>query len=170
MSIPRLFQCPISLLAAGHHTCPFTLQPIGDAALVPKAPTAACTLQLGFLPMLLLLFHAPTLWDLSKQEDLALQCTLSLLPIATCVWQVLLGCLSSAVAWSAQAAGHVEGWAPVVVREPGAGGLARARSPGQHGARLSESNSWSCLTAKLECHMCKTRYQNQLGGRMTCLT
>ncbi|CAN6270135.1 unnamed protein product [Urochloa humidicola] len=59
MSIPHLFRCPISLdiftdpvtlctgqtydrpcierwLAAGHRTCPVTMQPLGDAALVPN--------------------------------------------------------------------------------------------------------------------------------------
>ncbi|KAF8714773.1 hypothetical protein HU200_027298 [Digitaria exilis] len=173
MSIPHLFRCPISLdiftdpvtlctgqtydrpcierwLAAGHRTCPVTMQPLGDAAaLVPNRtlrhlierwlssdhhipdPSAtatdiddaeepslaalkrcllqsnagannastvaalkkvatlasdsdvgrACMLQLGFLPLLLqLVFHAPTPWDLSEQEELALQCALSLLP------------------------------------------------------------------------------------------
>ncbi|KAF8772416.1 hypothetical protein HU200_005821 [Digitaria exilis] len=165
MSIPHLFRCPISLdiftdpvtlctgqtydrpcierwLAAGHRTCPVTMQPLGDAAaLVPNRtlrhlierwlssdhhvpdPTTddaeepslaalkrclagaganankvaalkkvatlasdsdvgrACMLQLGFLPLLLqLVFHPPTPWDLSEQEDLALQCALSLLP------------------------------------------------------------------------------------------
>ncbi|CAL5032010.1 unnamed protein product [Urochloa decumbens] len=179
MSIPHLFRCPISLdiftdpvtlctgqtydrpcierwLAAGHRTCPVTMQPLGDAAaLVPNrtlrhlierwlsadhqqlpgpAPPAAaitadadeempslaalkrslqpganankvaalrkaatlasesdvgraCMLQLGFLPVLLhLVFHPP--WETattdylssSEQEDLALQCALSLLP------------------------------------------------------------------------------------------
>ncbi|RLM73329.1 U-box domain-containing protein 25-like [Panicum miliaceum] len=167
MSIPHLFRCPISLdiftdpvtlctgqtydrpcierwLAAGHRTCPVTMQPLGDAVLVPNRtlrhlierwlstdqqvpePTAAdddhaeepslaalkrclqsgaganakvaalkkvatlasesdvgraCMLQLGFLPVLLqLVFHAPAPWDLSEQEELALQCALSLLP------------------------------------------------------------------------------------------
>ncbi|TVU14439.1 hypothetical protein EJB05_37909, partial [Eragrostis curvula] len=59
MSVPHLFRCPISLdiftdpvtlstgqtydrpcierwLAAGHRTCPVTMQPLGDAALVPN--------------------------------------------------------------------------------------------------------------------------------------
>ncbi|CAD6260828.1 unnamed protein product [Miscanthus lutarioriparius] len=168
MSIPHLFRCPISLdiftdpvtlctgqtydrpcierwLAAGNRTCPVTMQPLGDAALVPnrtlrhlierwlsadhhQIPDAtddddaeepslavlkrclqsgagasasakvaalrkvlalasesdvgrACMLQLGFLPVLLqLVFHAPTPRDLSEQEDLALQCALTLLP------------------------------------------------------------------------------------------
>ncbi|KAJ1271085.1 hypothetical protein BS78_06G102100 [Paspalum vaginatum] len=170
MSIPHLFRCPISLdiftdpvtlctgqtydrpcierwLAAGHRTCPVTMQPLGDAVLVPNRtlrhlierwlsadqkipdePTAvaaadddteepslaalkrclqsgaganakvaalnkvatlasesdvgrACMVQLGFLPVLLrLVFHAPAPWDLSEQEELALQCALSLLP------------------------------------------------------------------------------------------
>ncbi|TKW04487.2 hypothetical protein SEVIR_7G111800v4 [Setaria viridis] len=172
MSIPHLFRCPISLdiftdpvtlctgqtydrpcierwLAAGHRTCPVTMQPLGDAALVPNRtlrhlierwlsadqqvpePTAAaddggdaeeepslavlkrclqsgagaganakvaalkkvatlasesdvgraCMLQLEFLPVLLqLVFHPPAPWDLSEQEELALQCALSLLP------------------------------------------------------------------------------------------
>ncbi|CAD6263648.1 unnamed protein product [Miscanthus lutarioriparius] len=167
MSIPHLFRCPISLdiftdpvtlctgqtydrpcierwLAAGHRTCPVTMQPLGDAALVPnrtlrhlierwlsadhhQIPDAtddddavepslaalkrclqsagagssakvaalrkcvalasesdvgrACMLQLGFLPVLLqLVFHAPTPRDLSEQEDLSLQCALTLLP------------------------------------------------------------------------------------------
>ena len=39
--------------------------------------------------LLQLIFHAPTPWDLSKQEDLALQCTLSFLP-SPHVWQALL--------------------------------------------------------------------------------
>jgi len=83
---------PARWLAAGHHTCPFTLQLLGDATLVPNAPTAPCMLQLGFLPVLLqLVFHAPTPWDLSKQEDLALQCALSLLPSPR-VWQVRCCC------------------------------------------------------------------------------
>ncbi|CAL5016912.1 unnamed protein product [Urochloa decumbens] len=177
MSIPHLFRCPISLdiftdpvtlctgqtydrpcierwLAAGHRTCPVTMQPLGDvAALVPnrtlrhlierwlsagptppaaaitdaheepslaalkrslqsgganankvaalrKAATLAsesdvgraCMLQLGFLPVLLhLVFHPPPPpppWETtttdylssSEQEELALQCALSLLP------------------------------------------------------------------------------------------
>ncbi|KAG0525871.1 hypothetical protein BDA96_06G094900 [Sorghum bicolor] len=167
MSIPHLFRCPISLdiftdpvtlctgqtydrpcierwLAAGHRTCPVTMQPLGDAALVPnrtlrhlierwlsadhhhqipdddaEEPSLAalkrclqsgagardkvaalrkavalasesdvgraCMLQLGFLPVLLqLVFHAPTPRDdLSEQEDLALQCALTLLPTSS---------------------------------------------------------------------------------------
>jgi hypothetical protein len=165
MSIPHLFRCPISLdiftdpvtlstgqtydrpcierwFAAGHRTCPVTMQPLGDAVLVPNRtlrhlielwlstdhhlpdPAAdaeepslavlkrclqsgagsnakvdalkkvatlasesdvgrACMLQLGFLPVLLeLLFHAPTPWNqcCMEEEELALQCALSLLP------------------------------------------------------------------------------------------
>lgn len=174
MSIPHLFRCPISLdiftdpvtlstgqtydrpcierwLAAGHRTCPVTMQPLGDAVLVPNRtlrhlieswlsadhrhhhlpdPAAAdadepsslaalkrcllqpggsrgkrvaalkqvmalasesdvgraCMLQLGFLPVLLqrVFHHTPTPpWDQYyglEEEELALQCVLSLLP------------------------------------------------------------------------------------------
>ncbi|XP_062185415.1 U-box domain-containing protein 26-like [Phragmites australis] len=179
MSIPHLFRCPISLdiftdpvtlctgqtydrpcierwLAAGHRTCPVTMQPLGDTVLVPNRtlrhlierwlsadhqppePTAAatdaeepslaalkrclqsdavanakvaalkkavtlasesdvgrvCMLQLGFLPVLLqLVFHAPEPWECHlAEEELALQCALSLLPSSPAAPQ--LDCLN----------------------------------------------------------------------------
>ncbi|XP_062224774.1 U-box domain-containing protein 26-like [Phragmites australis] len=75
----------------------------GKAAALKKVMTLAsesdvgraCMLQLGFLPVLLqLVFHTPTPWEchLEEEEELALQCALSLLPSSPAAPQ--LDCLN----------------------------------------------------------------------------